>query len=90
MELAREILGVLIVLAILAGLLWAGRKKGTLFGRSTAGREGRRLELLERLPLTPQHSVHLLRVGDRTLLIGVHGSGLTILCDFSKPGLTQS
>jgi flagellar biogenesis protein FliO len=38
-----------------------------------------RLERLERLSLSPQHSLNLVRVGDRELLIAVHAGGCTLL-----------
>lgn len=49
--------------------------------RLRAARRGceSRLEALERLPLTPQHTLHLVRVEDRTVLIGVHAGGLCVL-----------
>lgn len=47
--------------------------------RWRAPRGRRRLELLERLPLGPQHWLDLVRVGDREILIGRSPAGLTVL-----------
>ena len=85
MELARELLGVAAVFALLGILVWVGRRKGTLAGASFSRPGGRTLELVERLPLTAHHSVHLVRAGDRTLLVAVHNSGVTLLGDLAKP-----
>jgi len=84
MELARSLLGIATVFALLGVLLWIGRRKGLILRASSRPGE-RRLELIERLSLTANHSVHLLRAGDRTLLVAVHNSGLTILCELSPP-----
>jgi flagellar biogenesis protein FliO len=43
------------------------------------GGNGRRVEVLERVPLTPQHALHLVRVSDKVLLIGTAPSGCTLL-----------
>lgn len=85
MELARSVIGVVTVFALLGILLWISRKKGALFSARRPSSGAGELELLQRLPLTANHSVHLLRAGEKTLLVGTHGSGLTVLCDLSKP-----
>ena len=38
-----------------------------------------RLEVIDRLPLTPHHSLHLVRLADRTLLIGLSPNGCNLL-----------
>ena len=40
------------------------------------------MELLERLPLTQQHSLHLIRVADRLVLVGVSPSTCAALETF--------
>ena len=54
--------------------LWLLRRKGFAsvklgFARSGAG--DRRMELVEQMPLTPHHSLHLVRVEDRLILIAL-------------------
>lgn len=81
MELLEQLTMVFFVLALLGGMLWVLRGKGMAsfrFARKNA-RPGRQLEMIERLPLTPNHSVHLIRAGNRTLLIGVAPGGCTLL-----------
>jgi flagellar biosynthetic protein FliO len=81
MDPIQDALRVIAVLGVLVLALWWLRKRGLaqikLPGRATGG--GRRLELLERLPLTPQHSLHLVRCEERTLLIAVSPSGCQLL-----------
>ena len=87
MDLAEQLAMVLLVLALLAGLLWVLRNRGVVAFRRSGWKTSspRRLQVIERLPLTPSHSLHLVRVADRVLLIGVAPSGCTLL-DTGKPG----
>jgi flagellar biogenesis protein FliO len=68
-------------MALLAGLLFWLRRRGVVRFRIGFPRQktARRLEVMERLPLTPQHSLHMVRMGDRELLIGVSPSGCSVL-----------
>jgi len=73
---------VLLVFALLGGLLWFAKRRGPMasfpkgFGRSG---NTRRLEVLERVSLTPQHALLLVRVSDRTVLIATAPSSCTVL-----------
>lgn len=77
MESLQQFFAVLAVLAALAGALWMLQRRR--FARFTGFRlkapAGRKLEIVERLQLTPQHSVCLIRVEGRTMLIGTAPSG---------------
>ena len=81
MEWTEQLLAVTVVLGLLCGSLWLLRRKGfarTGFRRST--RPGQpRLEVIDRLALTPQHSLHLVRLADRTLLVGLSPQGCNLL-----------
>jgi flagellar biosynthetic protein FliO len=81
MELTEQIAMVLIVFALLGGLLWLLKKRGLaslpMIRRRGAGT--RRMEVLERVPLTPQHAIHLVRVAGKVVLIGTAPSSCTIL-----------
>ena len=81
MEILSQMLSVAAVLAMLGGALWWLRRKGMAqFAPIGARRKaGRRLELIERLPLTPQHSLHLVRIVDKAVLIALSPSGCTVL-----------
>jgi flagellar biosynthetic protein FliO len=75
MDLMRQVTAVMTVLALLGALLWVLRRRGCLTRRPP----GRRLETVERLPLTPQHSVCLVRLAGRGILLGLSPSGCTVL-----------
>ena len=77
----EQMLAIAIVMALLAGLLFRLRRRGMATFRIGFPRQktARRLELMERLPLTPQQSLHMVRMGDRELLIGVSPSGCSVL-----------
>ncbi len=77
---------VLVVFALLGGLLWLLKKRGwaSLPLVRRRGPNTRRMEVLERVPLTPQHAIHLVRVSGKVVLIGTAPSSCTIL-DASLP-----
>jgi flagellar biosynthetic protein FliO len=81
MEAFQQLWAVVIVLGILCGGLWLLKRKG--WARTTLRRGAEdglpRLEIVDRLPLTPQHSLHLVRLADRTLLIGLSPNGCNLL-----------
>jgi len=81
MQLTEQIAMVLLVFGLLGGLLWFAKRRGfaSLPLGSRRGGSGRRLEVLERVPLTPQHALHLVRVSDRTVLIATAPSSCTLL-----------
>jgi len=86
MEGLRLLLPVLMVLGLALALRWwLGR--GGRFGRGRANGAVGRLEPLGRLPLSPQHTLHLVRVGDRALLIGSHPGGCSLLESLSWESL---
>ena len=79
MEVLQQMMAVALVLALLAGSLWWLRRRG-FAGVALAKRGGeRRMECLERLPLGPQHTLLLVRVGDRELLLASSPSGVGLL-----------
>ena len=81
MEVFQQFLIVLIVLGLLWGALWALKRKGwARTGLRRKREEGTpRLEVIDRLPLTQHHSLHLVRLADRTLLIGLSPNGCNLL-----------
>lgn len=81
MNWTEQMLAVALVAALLAGTLaWLRRGgfAGTVGSRLHL-RRPRKLEMLDRLSLTPQHSLHLVRLGNRTILLGRSPSGLALL-----------
>lgn len=81
MDFLQQAAGVLIVLAALGALALAAKQRGNLaFAMpSRCGGRPKRMHVLERLPLTPQHSLHLVTVDGRTVLVGVSPGGCQLL-----------
>ena len=87
MESTQQALSVVLVLGLLGGALWWLRRKGMAqFGFKTPGSSrSRSIQVIERISLTPQHTLHLVRVADRTMLIAASPSGCSILEGFAEP-----
>lgn len=81
LQAAISLLGVC-VLAWLV-LRWAS-KRG--FG---VGKRGSRMQVLERLPLDPRRSLHLVRVGDKVLVIGTGDGAPTVLSEMPLAELPE-
>jgi len=73
MEAIQQTLVVVFVLGLLGATLYWLRSKGLArFNGTRIGRTaGRRMQTIERITLTPQHSLHLVNVSGRILLIAV-------------------
>ena len=69
------------VLTMLAATLWWLRRRG-FAGVLPARRAGRKLECLERLPLGPQHTLHLVRLGGTALLVASSPGGCALVQSF--------
>ena len=87
MEMFEQLLIVAAVLGVLCGGLWVLKRKGWA---QTAIRRARtdgqpRLEVIDRLMLTPHHSLHLVRLADRTLLVGLSPNGCNLLESAAGP-----
>lgn len=84
MDGVQQAFGVLIVLALLGALVWVLRRKGLL--AANTGRRGRyaglHFEVVQRLPLTPQHSLHLVRLAGHAVLVAVSPGGCTAIDTF--------
>jgi len=81
MEWTGQLLAVMMVLGLLCGSLWLLKRKGFVRGgfRRPPQPGQPRLEVIDRLALTPQHSLHLIRMADRTLLVGLSPQGCNLL-----------
>src|SRR4029077_15854594 len=76
----QQLLAVFVVLGLLAAALWALRSRGLAhFGGPARQKSARHLESIARLPLTPHHSVHLVRVSDHAVLLALSPSGCTLV-----------
>jgi flagellar biogenesis protein FliO len=80
MEAIQQMLAMCLVLGLLGGGLWWLRRKGVAkFSRPGFGKSERRMQLMEKLSLAPGHSLHLVRVGDRTLLVALSPGSCALL-----------
>jgi len=81
MDFAQQIAFVVIVLAVLAAALKVAKDRGyarfTTLGRRPS--HVSRMAVLERLSLTPNHSLHLVTVDGRTVLVGISPGGCQLL-----------
>jgi flagellar biosynthetic protein FliO len=79
MEVIQQMAAVAVVLLLLGATLWVLRRRG-LAGISLGNRiSARRMQCLERLPLGPQHTLHLVRVGETELLLASSPSGCSLV-----------
>jgi len=67
MDLIQQFAAVALVLGMLAGAMWLLRRKQGLLPRPSAKRQ---MEVVERVTLTPQHSLALVRVNGNLVLVG--------------------
>jgi flagellar biogenesis protein FliO len=92
----RQLFSVLAVFALLGAALWVLRRRGGIrprssiagslrlpfFGRQTG--PGKSLVSLQRLALTPQHSLHLVQINGRVMVVTTHPQGCALLCEEGK------
>ncbi len=79
MEYGEQWIAAAAVLGGLAGVLWWLRRRGWVTVAAAARPAVRRLQEMERLALAPQHTLHLVRVGDEALLVACWPAGCTLL-----------
>jgi flagellar biosynthetic protein FliO len=90
MELVSQITAVAAVLGLLGATLWWLRRRG-IAGLGPAGRAGRRrLECLERLSLGPQQTLHLIRLGEKALLLASSPAGCALIETLPLTGVEAS
>ncbi len=96
-EYGRQILALIVVFSLLGFTVWKlGRHRGSVsLARLTTKFLGQKrraaetvLEPVQRLVLSPQHTLHVLRFRDREILVATHPQGCTLLDgEADKPGL---
>jgi|ERR1051325_4820961 flagellar biosynthetic protein FliO len=79
MDFVRQMAAAGAVLGLLGATLWWLRRKGIAGVMPARRTGGRKLESLERLALGPQHTLHLVRLGETALLLASSPSGCTLL-----------
>lgn len=88
-DIVRQSLAIATVFALLWLALWLLKRKGALAATRPKGGP-RRMELRGKLVLSAQHSLQLVGVDGRELLVGVHPSGLTVICDLNASAANQA
>ena len=90
-EIFRLVGSFLIVIALMAGLLWALRRLQT---KMAVQNSGRKLQVLEMLSVGTRQKIALVRVGDKEVLIGISPTQICALTgemvsksSLSTPGL---
>ena len=83
MELLQQLAAAGAVIGLLAASLWWLRRRGVAPAWRPRRGAGRRLQAVERLPLSPQHSLHLVRMGQRALVLACSPAGCTLLAERS-------
>jgi flagellar biosynthetic protein FliO len=76
------------VLTLLALTLWFLRRRGACVMPAKRSRT-RRLECLERLPLGPHHTLHLVRMGETSLLVASSPGGCSLVQSFPQDAVIQ-
>ena len=77
-----QVTAVAFVLLLLGGTLWFLRRRGAIGILPARRPAGRKLECLERLPLGPQHTLHLVRLGETALLVASSPGGCALMQSF--------
>ena len=83
-----QTIAVFFVLLLLAATLWLLRRRGLAsFNTAITKRLSKQklMQVVERVPLTANHSLHLVRIQDRVILIGVSPSGCQQIDSFAAP-----
>ena len=80
MDVIRQSLAITFVFLLLWAALWFLRKKRGIVFTPRRTNNGF-LETRGKLALSAQHTVHVVRIGDRDLVLAVHPSGMILLCD---------
>lgn len=83
----RQVLSVLLVFFLLGLALWKVRRPGAALRPPWRNRHAgqRSLESIEKLALTPQHVLHVVRVHGREVVLATHPQGCTVLNTETTP-----
>jgi len=83
MDVLRQVFSVLLVFSLLGGALWALRRGGRIswqgFARKRILGHTRSMVAVERLALTPQHTLHLICIRGREVLVATHPQGCSVV-----------
>ncbi len=86
MESLPQVLAIVFVLALAVGLVALKNKRLPRLGFGLHPRTAGRIEVLERVMLTPQHGLSVVRAGGVVLLLATHPGGCTLLRTLEAAG----
>jgi flagellar biogenesis protein FliO len=86
MDSASQFLSIAAVLGLLGFVAWRFRASRAGGARLWSGRAPQQLRVVERVALTPQHSLHLVAVGSEVLLIGAGPGGVALIRNAGREG----
>ena len=80
MEVIQQFAVVILVLALLIALaLWARNRGFAYIALPSRSSRSRRMEIVERLSLTQNHSLHMVSIDGKTVLLGVSPAGCQLI-----------
>lgn len=83
MDVLRQVFSVLLVFSLLGAVLWLLRRGGRISFQGLAARRAlgnsRSMIAVERLQLTPQHTLHLVCIHGREVLVATHPQGCSVI-----------
>jgi len=83
MDVLRQVLSVLLVFSLLGAVLWLLRRGGRIsfqgLARTRVQGNTRSMVAVERLQLTPQHTLHMVRINGREVLVATHPQGCSVV-----------
>ena len=83
MEMMQQFMVVIAVFGLLGAALWWLRRRGYATVTGMPGLSKRRqsgsMQAVERLTLTPTHTLHLVRAGDRAILLACSQAGCQVV-----------
>ena len=85
MDVLRQGFSVVLVFSLLGAVLWALRRGGRVsfqgFAKKRILGHTQSMGVVERLVLTPQHTLHVLRVNGREVILATHPQGCTLIAE---------
>jgi flagellar biosynthetic protein FliO len=85
-DMYRQFFGVLLVLGILIGAVYLLKQRGLarFTGMRVLSGQERVMKVVERIPLTAQHAVHLVQIGQRRVLIASSPQSCELITEISE------
>jgi flagellar biogenesis protein FliO len=81
----QPLLAAILCVGLAVVFFWL-RRKGFIQTAASLQRRGNALRVIERVHLTPQHSLHLVNVGTKTILVAASPSDCRVLDTLSGGG----